>query len=214
MPSIRSAALTTADATAAWTAIVLTGGSGTRLGGRSKAEVVLGEATLLEHVLQGLPPGVNVVVVGPEPTTPSRTVIVTRESPAGGGPVAALAAGLQLVTTPLVGVIATDMPFASSLLAGLTATIPPDADALVPLDATGRRQPLCAAYRSAALHRAVQSLGIVENASLRSLIEHLAVAETTAARAADLEDIDTPSDLDRSQAIMRVTKGKSTWMTG
>ena len=214
MPSIRSAALTTADATAAWTAIVLTGGSGTRLGGRRKAEIMLGEATLLEHVLRGLPAEVDVIVVGPAPSAPSRTVIVTRESPAGGGPVAALAAGLQLVTTPLIGVIATDMPFASGLLSDLAANIPPEADALAPIDATGHRQSLCAAYRSAALRRAIQSLETVENASMRSLLQHLAVAETTATRPADLEDIDTPSDLDRSQAIMHGTKGASTWMTG
>ena len=101
MPSIRSAALTTADATATWTAIVLAGGSGTRLGGRRKAEIMLGEATLLEHVLRGLPAAIDVIVVGPAPSAPSRTVIVTRESPAGGGPVAALAAGLELVRTAI-----------------------------------------------------------------------------------------------------------------
>lgn len=209
MPSIRSAALTTADPTAAWTAIILTGGSGTRLGGRDKAEIILGAATLLEHILQGLPTEVSVIVVGPEPTAPSRTVIVTREAPVGGGPVAGLAAGLDLVTTPIIGVIATDMPFAGAILAGLAERIPPGADALVPIDATGRRQPLCAAYRSSSLRRAVRSLGTVEHASMRSLLTHMSVAETTAAGSAKLHDIDTPSDLDRSQAIMLQTKGTS-----
>lgn len=214
MPSIRSVALTTPDATAAWTAIVLTGGSGTRLGGQGKAGILLGDATLLDHVLHGLPTTVSVIVVGPEPIAPARAVIVTRESPAGGGPVAALAAGLDLATTPIVGVIATDMPFAGSTLSTLAGRIPSEADALVPIDATGRRQPLCAVYRSPALRRAVRSLETVEHASMRSLLGHMSVAETTAAAPGALHDIDTPSDLDRSQAIMLQTKGTSSWMTG
>jgi molybdopterin-guanine dinucleotide biosynthesis protein A len=209
MHLIRSAALTTADAAPSWTAIVLTGGSGARLGGQCKAEIILGGATLLEHVLRGLPVDIDVIVVGPAPSAPSRPVRVIRESPAGGGPVAGLAAALELVTTSIIGVIATDMPFASGLLTELAANIPARADALVPVDPTGYRQSLCAAYRVAPLLRAVHLLGTVENASMRSILGHLAVVETSVGGSADLLDIDTPSDLDRSQAIMLGTKGAS-----
>jgi molybdopterin-guanine dinucleotide biosynthesis protein A len=97
--------------------------------------VVLGDFTLVDHVLRGLPSGIAVIVVGPDLPEPPRPVFCTRESPVGGGPVAGLAAGLDLVTTQIACVIATDMPFAGGLLSHLTHRIPEGADALVPVDA-------------------------------------------------------------------------------
>jgi molybdopterin-guanine dinucleotide biosynthesis protein A len=203
-----------------WSAILLTGGAGTRMG-REKSGVVLGDFTLVDHVLRGLPTGVEVIVVGPVLQEPPRPVTCTRESPVGGGPVAGLAAGLDLVTTQIACVIATDMPFAGGLLSHLTHRIPEGADALVPVDATGLRQPLCAAYRTTALRTAVKALGEVQDASMRSLLDHLVVAEITLTELVALHDvsslldpnslldIDTPSDLDRSRAIMLETKGRA-----
>lgn len=191
---------------------MLTGGAGTRMG-REKPGVVLGDFTLVDHVLRGLPIGVEVIVVGPDLPEPPRPVTCTRESPVGGGPVAGLAAGLDLVTTHITGVIATDMPFAGGLLSHLTHRIPEGADALVPVDAAGHRQPLCAAYRTTGLRTGVKALGEVQDASMRSLLDHLVVAEITLTDLAELLDpnslfdIDTPSDLERSRAIMLETKG-------
>ena len=208
MPSTRSAALTTDQPCAAWTAILLTGGAGTRMG-REKSGVMLGDFTLVDHVLRGLPSGVEVIVVGPDLPDPPRPVTCTREAPQGGGPVAGLAAGLHLVTTDVIGVIATDMPFAGGLLEALTQSIPPGADAIIPVDVTGHRQPLCAAYRVTSLRTAVQALDIVAGASMRSLLAHLVIAETASTDLDALFDIDTPSDLERSRAIMLERKGCS-----
>ena len=177
--------------------------------GREKSGVMLGDFTLVDHVLRGLPSGVEVIVVGPDLPDPPRPVTCTREAPQGGGPVAGLAAGLHLVTTGVIGVIATDMPFAGGLLEALTQSIPPGADALIPVDATGHRQPLCAAYRVTSLRTAVQALDIVAGASMRSLLAHLVIAETASTDLDALFDIDTPSDLDRSRAIMLERKGRS-----
>ena len=123
--------------------------------GREKSGVMLGDVSLVDHVLRGLPSGVKVIVVGPDLPHPPRPVTCTKESPPGGGPVAGLAAGLDLVTTEIVGVIATDMPFAGGLLEGLAQSMPPGADALITVDASGHRQPLCAVYRTAALRAAI-----------------------------------------------------------
>ena len=135
---------------------------------------------------------------------------------------AGLAAGLHLVTTEIVGVIATDMPFAGGLLESLAQSIPPGADALMPVDTTGHRQPLCAAYRVTALRSALCALGALTGTSMRTLLTHLVVAETTSTTLDApfdkldaqfdkevLFDIDTPSDLDRSRAIMLERKGRS-----
>ena len=183
--------------------------------GREKSGVMLGDVSLVDHVLRGLPSGVKVIVVGPDLPHPPRPVTCTKESPPGGGPVAGLAAGLDLVTTEIVGVIATDMPFAGGLLEGLAQSMPPGADALITVDASGHRQPLCAVYRVTALRTALLALGALPGTSMRSLLAHLVVAETTST-ALDapfdneaLFDIDTPSDLDRSRAIMLERKGRS-----
>ncbi len=194
--------------------MLLTGGAGTRMG-REKSGVMLGEFSLVDHVLMGLPSGVEVILVGPELRRPPRPVTCTRESPQGGGPVAGLAAGLDLVATEIVGVIATDMPFAGGLLEALAHSIPPGSDALIPVDATGHLQPLCAAYRVTALRTALLALGALPGTSMRSLLAHLVVAEATCTALdapfdkESLFDIDTPSDLDRSRAIMHERKGRS-----
>ena len=198
--------LTTAESHPAWSAIVLSGGRGSRLQA-DKAEVVIGEASAINHVLAALPGDIEVVVVGPEPLNPARKMTVTRESPIGGGPVAALAAGLACVKTPIVAVIATDMPFAGGLLAGLARELPIDADALVPVDASGRRQPLCAAYRSDSLRSALAALGSPEGASMRALVTHLSVSEIRIADETALHDIDTAGDLALARTIMLETKG-------
>lgn len=208
MPLTRSAALTTDQSRATWTAILLTGGAGTRIG-REKSSVMLGDFTLVEHVLMGLPSRVEVIVAGPDLPQPLRPVTCTRESPPGGGPVAGLAAGLHLVTTDVVGVIATDMPFAGGLLDALAQRIPPGADALIPVDAAGHRQPLCAVYRVTSLRSAIEALRVVAGASMRNLLAHLVIAETASTDLDALFDIDTPSDLENSRAIMLERKGRS-----
>jgi molybdopterin-guanine dinucleotide biosynthesis protein A len=77
-------------------AIVLAGGRGARLGGVDKADLVVGGQTLLERALAATAGANRTVVVGPRRPT-SRPVTWAREHPPGGGPVAALAAGLEHV---------------------------------------------------------------------------------------------------------------------
>ncbi len=117
------------------TAIVLTGGRSTRFGA-DKASTRVAGATLLDHVLADIHPSIPVIIVGPAPQLagnsktsetshnaeqPARSLIVTREDPPGGGPVAGVLAGLELVTTSVCCVIATDMPTSASIALGLAA---------------------------------------------------------------------------------------------
>jgi molybdopterin-guanine dinucleotide biosynthesis protein A len=198
--------LTTPEVPPSWTAVVLSGGRGSRLGA-DKAAVLIDEVSSMNHVLVSLPAAIHVIVVGPEPRNPVRSVTVTRESPIGGGPVAALAAGLQLVTSTIVAVVATDMPFAGRLLARLVQELPAGVDALMPIDTAGRRQPLCAAYRTTALRSAMSLLGDPNGASMRALTAHLVVSEILIEDDTSLHDIDTTGDLDRARAIMLGMKG-------
>ncbi|GAC1441438.1 MAG: hypothetical protein NVSMB55_09190 [Mycobacteriales bacterium] len=135
-------------------AVVLAGGSGRRLGGIDKPGLLVGERSLLDRVLTAVPEASQVVVVGPERAT-RRPVLWTSESPAGGGPVAAIAAGLEHVRAPTVVVLAGDLPFlfAAAVQALLDAIGGQDGALLV--DDDGRDQLLVGAWRTAALRAAL-----------------------------------------------------------
>jgi molybdopterin-guanine dinucleotide biosynthesis protein A len=181
----------------AWTAIVLAGGSGRRLGGADKAALTLGGVTALDRLLAHLPSTAPVIVSGPRRAT-SRMVRFVVEDPPGGGPVAGIAAAVAAVDTAIVVLLATDMPWAGTLATALVHEYDPQrAGILVPLDATGRRQPLCSVASTDALRAALADLGDPSGRSMTALLSHLTVEE----RALDVEedrsldDIDTPADL-------------------
>src|SRR3954452_11200017 len=72
--------------------------------------VAVGAVRLIDRALGAASGARRVIAVGPSrPGTPG--VLWQRESPAGGGPVAALAAGLNLVEEPLTVLLAADLPF-------------------------------------------------------------------------------------------------------
>ncbi|MEI2715240.1 MAG: NTP transferase domain-containing protein [Nocardioides sp.] len=96
-------------------AIILTGGTGARLGGTDKAALEIAGSTLLERALTATACCSSVVVVGGQTPT-SRVVRFTRESPVLGGPAAGLLAGLEAVegSPEWVVVLAVDMPYVTS----------------------------------------------------------------------------------------------------
>lgn len=119
-----------------YAAVVLSGGSARRLGGRSKPALVLGGRTLLERVLDAVSDATPRVVVGPQ-ARPG--LLVTREDPPGGGPVAALAAGLRLVPdgTGQVAILAADLPFVTAAVITTLREAATGADGALLVDADG-----------------------------------------------------------------------------
>ncbi|MCF2526434.1 NTP transferase domain-containing protein [Yinghuangia soli] len=159
-------------------AIVAAGGAARRLGGRDKPALLVGGRTLLDRAVEACAGAERVVVVGPRRRT-AQPVHWVREDPPGGGPVAALAAGLAAVEAPVVLVLAADLPFVTAsvtdrLLAALTGGNDP-ADGVLLVDADGRDQPLLAAYRTEALRSALAGLGDPHGAALRALLAPLAL---------------------------------------
>ncbi len=183
-------------------AMILTGGSSTRFGS-DKSQAKLGVISLIENLLLTLPLEIEIVIVGPELENSARQVKYTQEHPLGGGPVAAIEAGLKLIDSEFVAIIATDMPFASQILAVLRENLPETEDATIPLDPAGIRQPLCALYRRDALARAVTELGNTQGQSVRNLIQILTVRELRLDPVLQriLLDIDTPADLERAISL-------------
>jgi molybdopterin-guanine dinucleotide biosynthesis protein A len=169
---------------AAFDAIVLAGGEGVRLGRVDKAAVVVGGRPMLEHVLAAVAGAREVVVVGPSGLDAYGAPRV-QEDPPLGGPVAGLDAGLAHLGTagdvPVL-VVACDLPLAGPAVADLLTALAdaPLADGAALVDADGRRQPLLAVYRRAAIAAALDRLraaGGVNGASMRRLLDGLELAE-------------------------------------
>ncbi|HZF87941.1 NTP transferase domain-containing protein [Streptomyces sp.] len=141
-------------------AVVLAGGAARRLGGADKPAVRVGGRALLDRVLTACA-GASTTVVVAAPRPAARPVTWAREDPPGGGPLAALDAGLRHTTAEHVVVLSADLPFLDDgtvrrLRAALDGA--GHADGALLADADGRDQPLVAAYRAAALRRELAAL--------------------------------------------------------
>lgn len=186
-------------------AIVLAGGAGRRLGGVDKATLRVGEQSLLDRALAAVADARTIVVVGPDRSVPEDVTVVC-EDPPGGGPVAAIEAGLALVTSAVVVVLACDMPRLRAEHVRRLVDVPPSsagygADVVMFVDHTGRRQPLAAAYRMAALSAAIRSLAPTRGRAVHDLIGLLTVAEIPA-DAGSTADVDTWADMAETRTLM------------
>lgn len=191
----------------AYDAIVLAGGAAKRLGGADKPGVRVGGRALLDRVVGACAgAGRTVVVGGRRPTV--RPVSWAREEPPGGGPLAALEAGVRHVEAPAVLVLSADLPFLRTatvdrLIGALAAG---DAEAALLTDAEGRDQPLVAAYRTEPLRREIALLrteyGSLAGLPLRLLPAELDLVRVEAGPLASF-DCDTWEDISTARARIR-----------
>ena len=172
----------------------------------------------MDHLLDSLPADWAVVCVG-EPRATKRPVQWCRESPAGGGPVAGIAAGLEHFELPdlpdlpdlpedvddlearICVVVGGDMPFAGPALPALVEALSaqPGLDAVLAADPDGRLQPLLAAYRPGVLRAALpREPG---GARLMAVVDALVVG-TLDCEAQITLDVDTPEALERARHIV------------
>ncbi|WP_327703852.1 DUF6457 domain-containing protein [Streptomyces decoyicus] len=222
--------------------IVLAGGAARRLGGADKPSLSVGGRPLLDRVLAACPDAAITVVVGPRrPAT--RAVVHALEDPPGGGPLAALDAGLRHTTAPTVLVLSADLPFLTaatvqSLLEAATRTAgaatpggrsaphgraphdgraphegraPQDGamlhDGAMLQDASGRDQPLVAAYRAEPLRRELARVraehGTLAGLPLRALMAGLLLERVPDATTTASFDCDTWEDISAARARIR-----------
>jgi molybdopterin-guanine dinucleotide biosynthesis protein A len=179
----------------AYDAVVLAGGSARRLGGVDKPALEVGGRALLDLVIAAVDDAGRVVVVGPRRTT-ERSVHWCRERPPGGGPVAALAAGLAEVRADLVVVLAGDLPFVTGDDVRVLLAATAQQDGAVAVDAGGRDQLLLGAWRTDRLRAALPD--DPDGARLGAVIARLTARRVTlpaAGRPAPWFDCDTQADL-------------------
>ncbi|WP_413808381.1 NTP transferase domain-containing protein [Streptomyces sp. OE57] len=188
----------------AYDAVILAGGAARRLGGVDKPALRVGGRALLDRVLDACRDAGRIVVVGPRRPT-ARPVRWAREEPPGGGPVAAVDAGIRQTAAPVVLVLSADLPFLThetveTLLTGLQG-----AEGAVLIDPDGREQPLVAAYRAEPLRREIALLatehGGLGGLPLRLLVSELALARLQHPTASF--DCDTWEDITTARARIR-----------
>ena len=151
-------------------AIVLAGGAARRLDGIDKAAAPVGGIALLDRVLRAVGAARRTVVVGPRRNV-SQRVAWRRETPAGGGPVAAIAAGLSATSAPTVVVLAADLPEIGPAVPVLLDAVDGGADVALLVDSGGRANYLAGAWRRQILQVALQAVGDPTNAPMRALVE-------------------------------------------
>jgi len=189
----------------AYTAIVLAGGTSRRFAeaGASLNKLTLAREgrTLLAGVVDGLreADATQIIVVGQQQPDLPPGVAWTFEVPTGGGPVAGLAAGLELAACDVTVVLAGDAPRGPRAVMALVAALDhadSSIDGVILSDDGERLQPLCAAYRTSALRVALDLLPDLVGAPMHALIERLKLEPLTDEWRASV-DIDTPTDAAR-----------------
>ena len=153
-------------------AIILAGGRGSRLGGVSKADLVVGGRRLLDVVLEAVRRARTTVVVGPVAVPDG--VLVTVEDPPGTGPAAGIVAGLESVerSAEWTVVLACDLPGVQAAVPRLLAatTRDDDLDGYCLASAGGNPQWLLGIHRTTRLRAAARAYGDPRNRSVRGLL--------------------------------------------
>lgn len=187
--------------------LVLAGGTGRRLGGASKPDVVARGARLLDHVLNGVAAvrsplgGGRSVVVAPVEVEVPDGVLRTLEDPPLGGPVAGIAAGLARLAAepggpaPRTAVLTCDAPESWRALPVLVRALraaPGSCPGVCALDGD-HVQYLLGVYRTMRLHEAVApGGGPLRDVSVRRVLGRLGIrAVGLGGLAATARDLDT-----------------------
>nr|WP_275585813.1 NTP transferase domain-containing protein [Geodermatophilus sabuli] len=184
----------------AYAAVVLAGGRAARMGGQAKPQLDVGGRSMLAAVLAAVADAEQRIVVGPPQPVPAGVVVV-REEPPRGGPVAAMRTGLTQVSSEVVALLAGDLPF---LTAGLVRSLRErlTGDGVLVVDDTGQDQLLLGVWRTATLRAAVADVS--GPTSVRKVLAPLAVRRlhpvVPPGQPPPWTDCDTPAELARARA--------------
>ncbi len=198
-------------------AVILAGGSGARMGGLSKADLVIGGTRLLDRVVAAASGARTAVVVGRVDVPDG--VLLTLEDPPGTGPAAGLVAGLAAISDPAAWtlVLACDLPGADAGVPALLAAADPTREGVCIATTDGSPNWLLGLYRTDALRRAASEYGDPRDRSVRGMVRRLDLA-TVPDPGGDGQDIDTWADharwlsrLERPEGEPPVTEDRSQW---
>lgn len=133
-------------------AIVLAGGQSSRMG-RDKSQLPWHGKTLIVHIVDQLRPMVDELLISANDPMPfaglGLPVLADREP--GGGPLQGIAAGLGAARYEWLFVTGCDVPEIRQDFLRRMWALTAEAEVVVPVDASGRAEPLFALYRRSAL---------------------------------------------------------------
>lgn len=133
-----------------WSAVVLAGGRGRRLGGVVKPLVMLDGRTILDRQVAAMAAlGVRPRLVAPDAAPFSGSGLVITADLVDAGALGGLYTALATASTPHVLVVAGDLPFVSAPFLAALVEHRHQADVVWPRPG-GRPQPLCAIYATTA----------------------------------------------------------------
>ncbi|WP_037160948.1 NTP transferase domain-containing protein [Rhodococcoides fascians] len=180
-------------------AVILAGGAARRMHGVDKPGLTVGRISMLQRMIDAAAVADTIVVVGPHRPELAPHIVQTRENPAGSGPVAAIAAGLDALRDRSVGtgdanallILAADLPFVDAAAIDRLVAESDAAAATFAADGDGRTQYLFGVWNTAALRRSIDDLPDTRDLPMRALIpqDHRVI------RIDGVDDCDTPEHL-------------------
>jgi molybdenum cofactor guanylyltransferase len=186
------------------TAVIMAGGDSRRMG-QDKANLVLGERTLLQNVAATLQPLFAEVIVSVRRHRFEIDLPQVSDDPAHRGPLAGLAAALKRATTPWIFIVACDMPFITPAVIEYLAQRRSEYQAVVPV-VGGHPQPLAAFYARSCLDEVKACLHGKGKHSFRTLLNTMRVCYVSEAQMQAVDpqlrsffDLDTPQDYRAAQ---------------
>jgi molybdenum cofactor guanylyltransferase len=185
------------------TAIIMAGGDSRRMG-QDKANLLLGERTLLQSVISTLQPLFAEVIISVRQPRPGIALPQVCDNPLHAGPLAGLAAALERATTPWIFAVACDMPFITPAVIEYLARQRAHCQAVVPM-VGGFPQPLAAFYSTSCLDVVRDILSSNGKRSMLAPLEKLQVRYVREEQMQALDpqlrsffDLDTPQDVARA----------------
>jgi molybdopterin-guanine dinucleotide biosynthesis protein A len=186
---------------------ILVGGASRRMG-RDKATLTFGERTGVEIIAEamgGLSRFVNTVGFVPHALRGLPNIPDLHKS---WGPLAGIEAALRHATTESALIVGCDFPFVTRELFERLLVHADDADAVVPLQADGVIQPLCALYNVTACLPAAAAAIAAGERSPRALLERVRTRYLPFEELADLKgsnylffNVNTPESYQRALEI-------------
>lgn len=191
-----------------WSAAILAGGRGRRLGGRVKPLLDVAGRTILgrqRDLFAAL--GVVPRLVAPDATPFAGCGLEVVADLGDAGALGGLHTALATAPTDAVVVVAGDLPFLTAAFVEAVLVRLDGHEAAVPRTADGRWHPLAAAYRRGAAARLATAIARGER-RVTDTITALDVAELDAAALAALDDdgtlllnVNTPEDYERARRL-------------
>lgn len=191
---------------------ILAGGASSRMGA-DKASLALGGETFIARIHRALGSVASPVsVVSSHAAHDALGLPVVRDVHAGAGALGGIHAALAACRAPWAFVVSCDLPFVSQgLLARLASFTTDDLDAVAPVQADGREQPLCALYATETCLGAAERLIAAGELRPRAMLRELRTRWITPAELADLSgaelfftNVNTRDDYERAKAMMYV----------